>query len=348
MPRRISHLLTMLRDEVQQFATESEEIAGRTNLLALNAAIEAARSGESGRGFSIVAQEVKALAGQAKASSIKFRDHILQRLALGSRIADELVAEVEGARLTELAQSIIQTISRALYDRSIDIRMLANDPAVIAGALNGESDVDKEQAALLRLRALLKHSPYFLNAFITNRAGNIPVCAHANAAVRRENLTGAAQFTRALDAAPDEDWFTDAVWANPWSGYRKVLIYVAPIRQHGKVIGVLYLEYDWQGQADEILMAVQRKASSDMTVSIVDVAGGVVATTGTYLFEQQILSQGGGDAETAEGALIIKAGAEPYHGFDAMGLRCVIEHRLPDAGVITEALRSAGQIGEGA
>jgi len=343
MPRRISRLLTMLREEVQQFATESEEIAGRTNLLALNAAIEAARSGESGRGFSVVAQEVKALAGQAKASSVKFRDEVLERLALGSRIADELVAEVEGARLRELAQSIIQTISRALYDRSIDIRMLANDPAVVAGALFGDSDPDKEQAALARLRALLKHSPYFLNAFIANRAGNIPVCAHANAAVRKENLKGATQFKRAIHAGADEHWFTDAVWANPWSAFRKVLIYVAPIRQDGEVIGVLYLEYDWQGQAGEILGAVQSKASSDMTVSIVDVAGGVVATTGAYSFEQQILSCDGDDTGSREGALIIKADAEPYHEFDAMRLRCVIEQRLPDAEVIAEALRGAGQ-----
>jgi methyl-accepting chemotaxis protein len=53
-------LLSVLRDEVDSFASTSEEIAARTNLLALNAAIEAARSGEAGRGFSVVAQEVKA------------------------------------------------------------------------------------------------------------------------------------------------------------------------------------------------------------------------------------------------------------------------------------------------
>lgn len=52
MPRRIRSLLSVLRDEVDTYASTSEEIAVRTNLLALNAAIEAARSGEAGRGFS--------------------------------------------------------------------------------------------------------------------------------------------------------------------------------------------------------------------------------------------------------------------------------------------------------
>jgi hypothetical protein len=43
---------------------------------------------------------------------------------------------------------------------------------------------------------------------------------------------------------------------------------------------------------------------------------------------------------------MITASAEPYHGFDALGLRCVIEQQLPDAGVIAAALRGAEQADE--
>jgi hypothetical protein len=341
MPRRIRALLSTLQSEVQQYAGENEMIAGRTNLLALNATIEAARSGAAGRGFAVVAQEVKALAGQTRASSTKFRAEVLDRLALGAEIADELVADVEGARLAELAQSIIQTICRTLYDRSIDIRMLANDPPVIDGAMRGDRDEEAENSALDRLRALLQSSPYFLNAFIVNRDGDIPVCAHANASVRRENLSRAEQFNKAIRAARGELWFTDAVWANPWSDHRKVLIYVAPIRQNAEVIGVVYLEYDWEGQSEMILGAVSRQAKGDTVISIIDRANRVIATTGLYAFEQELSVAPPRErpfVESRDGLVIAQAMADSYYGFDGLGLRCIIEQRVPDETQITSQI----------
>ena len=126
MPRRIRSLLAMLRDEVHLYASGSEEIAGRTNLLALNATIEAAQAGEAGLGFTVVAREVKTLAQQARTSSVQFRTEVFERLSLGAHIADEMVAEIEGTRLIELAQAMIQNISRVLYGRSIDLEAVCD------------------------------------------------------------------------------------------------------------------------------------------------------------------------------------------------------------------------------
>lgn len=344
MPRRINALLTAIQDEVHAYAAENEAIAGRTNLLALNATIEAARSGDAGRGFAVVAQEVKSLATQAKTSVRKFRTDVSRRLSLGANIADELVQELEGSRLAELAQSIAQTICRTLYDRSIDIRILASDPAVVDGALNGHDDPIAEERALGRLRAVLAHSPYFLNAFITNASGNIPVCAHANAAVRGENLSGGFQFKLAMGALPNETWFTDAIWANPWSGYRKVLVYVAPVRHRDEVVGVLYFEYDWEAQAAEIIRSGQSGSATSSVISVVDLKGCVVASTADYEFGSAMdiaPARAEPMVENRDGLVVAQASAVPYHGFDGLGLRCVIEHRLPDAALIARALIEA-------
>lgn len=342
MPRRIRSLLSTLREDVQHYAAETQSIAGRTNLLALNATIEAARSGEAGRGFSVVAQEVKALASQARTSAATFRAEVLDRLAQGATIADELVAEVEGARLAELAQSIVQTIARSLYDRTIDLRMLATDPAVVAGAEHAGTDPACEVRALERLRALLHFSPYFINAFVCDDKGNVVVSAHESAAVRGHNLRNEPQYNCALASLSPDDWFTDEPWENPFSNNRKVLIFVAPVRNAGRIVGVCYIEYDWESQAAAMIGADQPSGGA-ATVSIIDPANIVFASTGAHPFNEpmRVAALPAGATrhiETREESIVAQAQAIPFNGFDGLKLRCVIEQRVPNEREIAAAL----------
>ncbi len=69
-----------------------ESIASQTNILALNAAVEAARAGNSGRGFTVLAQEIRSLAGRAGVASKEVRDLINnsnERISAGVRIMDD-------------------------------------------------------------------------------------------------------------------------------------------------------------------------------------------------------------------------------------------------------------------
>lgn len=327
MPRRLRSLISNLRSDVDAHAKLAEAIAVQTNLLALNAAIEAARAGDAGRGFAVVANEIKALAGQARHSSVSFRVGIDDRLRQGADIANELLEEFEGGRLCELAQSIADSLSRMLFDRSIDLRMLASD-RVIRDALMLQDDPSRcQQEALERLRALLALSPYFLNAFLVNAEGAVTVCAHENASVRSVDFKGMAQFERARGLGGDGAWLTDEVWANPWSGHRRVLVYVAPVRVNGVIVGVCYLEYDFQGQVERI-MAASRRPDDRSTISIVDRAGRVVATTGGYDYHAMhptAVDDDGPQLVTQDGLIVAQATVPSDHGMQGLGFRCVIE-----------------------
>ncbi|MET3587124.1 S1-C subfamily serine protease [Pseudorhizobium tarimense] len=74
-------------------------------LLAINALIEAARAGDMGKGFAVVANEVQRLAQTATDIAEKFESRVLGRIGLGRSMADSLVEEMEGVRLTDLAQT---------------------------------------------------------------------------------------------------------------------------------------------------------------------------------------------------------------------------------------------------
>jgi methyl-accepting chemotaxis protein len=115
---------------IDAFVGLIQGVASQTNMLALNATIEAARAGDAGRGFGVVAAEVKALASQAHDATGQITG-IVSGISSGAAQADEVIGQVSRA-MAELEQAA--TKMRAVIGDQSSVATLIEQSAVDSAA----------------------------------------------------------------------------------------------------------------------------------------------------------------------------------------------------------------------
>ena len=128
--------------QIQKILTIMNNISEQTNLLALNAAIEAARAGDAGRGFSVVANEVKKLAQQSKESTASIASIVsaintkAENTVSEASTSGQVVSEqVESVKATE---QIFETVFRAMDEV---VSSISNVDSSVDGIMNTKDRV---------------------------------------------------------------------------------------------------------------------------------------------------------------------------------------------------------------
>ena len=123
-------------NQISSIAGVIKDIAGQTNLLALNAAIEAARAGEQGRGFAVVADEVRKLAERTSSATVE-----IEQMIAGIQADTVQVVGVMDAALPQVAAGV-----KAAEGAAESLRQIKDGAQSTLTSIREVADATKEQS----------------------------------------------------------------------------------------------------------------------------------------------------------------------------------------------------------
>ena len=217
--------------EMGQVIESIRQIAQHTNLLSLNSAIEAAREGEAGRGFSVVADEIKKLATRSLTST-KESTKIIENIQTKAN-------EVMAVRTADVAYDTIDKIDRNLFERNCDAQAWAGFDKVKNCFCSTASD--RSSVANELLKKLVDIYEVYLDLYVLDPDGTI-VAAGVHHKLIGQNMA-------------EKGWFKDAKAANTISvsdlyystvAKSHTVAYTCPIRSdEGQILGYFSTRFNW-------------------------------------------------------------------------------------------------------
>ena len=289
----IVHLVCDLNHTMDSAIGEINEINASTKLLALNARTEAARAGEYGAAFGVVAAEIQKLSADTAEAANQMAT---QTRTTFDDVLNVIRSSIRGTRLSDLALTNIDLIDRNLYERTCDVRWWATDASVI-DALTEKTDESQEFASR-RMGVILNAYTVYYDLVLADLNGRIV----ANGRPSQFSSVGmdvsrTEWFSRAKSTRTGDDYAFESAHRSNLVDGKPVLAYSAAVRREGRVngepIGVLGVLFNWEGLAQTIVKNVPlpQKEREMTRCMIVDDSGRILADSSDNQLNESLSSE---------------------------------------------------------
>lgn len=280
-----------LADSTEQIRTINDDI----HVLSINAKIEAARAGNQGKGFGVVADHIRLLVSRTNAVTEQMESQVKSLMQDLSRMSMLLGSAVRGQRLQQVALNAIDIIDRNLYERSCDVRWWATDASVVQALENPSAE--SAAHASHRLGVILDSYTVYVDLILADTTGQVLANGRPGQFTSVGTSVAREEWFRAgVATATGDDFAEQAVHPSPLVNGEPVLAYATTVRRNGnptgEVLGVLGILFRWQElgvtAANRAVQAIRDSDGQDLPLAgyIADAEGTILAaSTGAPLHD---------------------------------------------------------------
>ncbi len=350
MPEKVVALTQEISQLTSRGTKDIHEVTRRTKTIAINAMIEASRIGALGKGFAVVAQEIHTISEQITTIADGLQNRLSTRVGDLAAHGNDLVRQIRGTRLVDLASNMIDIVDRNLYERSCDVRWWATDAAVVEAAEQPSPETTRYAAQ--RLGVILGAYTVYLDLWIVNLSGRVVATGRQSRypAALSQDVSHTSWFQDAINAKGTDAYaVADIVHEPTFSS--TVATYAAPIRtEDGRTVGVLGIFFDWAAQSrtvvDSVRLAPEEKAKT--RCMILDSKYRVIASTQgegvlTEVYPLKNEEKASGSYTDGAGRVVGFFRTVGYETYKGLGWYGVIVQQLSSASSIAPAPPSAIQ-----
>lgn len=305
----------------------------KTQMLAMNARLEAARAGEVGKSFAVVAQEMGEVTKEVSALSAGLRTAINDNAGRIEAAGRQMLLDSRGNRFADMAHNAVEIIDRNLYERSCDVRWWATDAAVV-DVLERPSP-EAQAHATGRLATILRSYTVYLDLWIADRNGVVVANGRPDryGSVVGRNVAASEWFRSGMATASGDAFAVCDIERNVALDQAEVATYATAIRaggaEYGQPLGVLGIFFDWEPQARAIVEGVPLDVEERRStrVMLLNARHRVIASSGGQgAAETYPLQAGGKRGFYQNGAKLVSYAVTPgYETYAGLGWYGCIE-----------------------